>query len=136
MLDLLLALAQAAAPQPVQCGTRNPCTAPGQSWGMISNSSSPQPVVVGRMPPIPRAVPTPPKLGPGRYELVVHWPEETSRADYRRTFKDGTGCLKARAAVNDEHRARMAAIAVNMSNLGVALAMELDAPYAVCVPLG
>jgi hypothetical protein len=103
--------------------------------GIATNSKS-QPAVSVAIPAhlLPRATPEEPELGPGRYELVVHWPE-SAKADYRRSFKSGVSCLKARAAVLEEHRARMVAIAVNMSNRGTILAAELEAPYAVCIPL-
>ena len=105
--------------------------------GMISNSPSPQAIMVPQsaMPPIPLAVSEEPEVTSGRHELVVHWPESQPRDDYRRTFKTGEGCLKGRAAVLNEHNARTNAIAVNSSNKGVILAMVLEPPYAVCVPL-
>ena len=145
---IVLAALQAAAPGPptaapaeptVSCTPEGRCTVPDFSIGngMISNSSSAEAVIVpsSAMPPLPLAVARAPSLGPGRHELVVHWPDAQPGEDYRRSFKTGAACLKARAAVLDEHRARTAAIAVNMANRGTILAMMLDAPTAVCVPL-
>ncbi len=123
----------------VSCAPDGRCTVPEFSigYGMKSNSTSQPAIIVpsSKMPPLPLAVASAPSLGPGRHELVVHWPESEPSSDYRRTFKTGAACLKARAAVLDEHRARTAAIAVNTANRGVILAMMLEAPYAVCVPV-
>ena len=140
---LALMAVQSPAPAPaepaVTCTADGKCTVPDFSigYGMKSNSTSAPAIIVpsSRMPPLPLAVASAPSLGPGRHELVVHWPESEPRSDYRRTFRTGAACLKARAAVLDEHRARTAAIAVNTANRGVILAMMLEAPYAVCVPV-
>ena len=142
MLTALIALlamqsSGAQAPPPPTCTPQGLCTVTNWGNGMVSHSISGPAVTVphSAMPPIPLAVPEEPKLKAGRHELVVHWPEGEVRDDYRRTFKTGSACLKARSAILDEHNARTAAIAVNAANKGVILAMVLDPPYAACVPL-
>ena len=102
----------------------------------ISRTNSPEPLIVmpSSLPNVPLAVAAAPQLGPGRRELVVHWPNARPGADFRRTFKTGDGCLQARAAVLDEHRRRTSAIAVNMANR-VTTSGQLEAPYAVCMPV-
>lgn len=129
----------APAEPPMICNSEGYCTVPEFSigHGMKSNSTSLPPMIVSpsQMPPLPIAVAQPPSLGPGKHELVVHWPEPKPKPGYRRTFKTGDACLKARAAILDEHRRRTSAIAVNTANHGVILAMMLEPPYAICVPL-
>jgi hypothetical protein len=142
MLTALLAIlvlqsSGAQAPPSPTCTAQGLCTVPNWGNGMVSHSISGPAISVPQsaMPPIPLAVPEEPELKPGKHELVVHWPEGEAREDYRRTFKTGAACLKARFAILDEHNARASAIAVNSANKGVILAMVLDPPYAACVPL-
>ena len=125
-----------ASPSLNICDPRQ-CITNGQAGGMITNvlPSEPLTVLPSSMPPLPLAVAATPPLAPGRHELVVHWPESAQSDDYRRTFKSGAACLKARSSVLDEHRRRTSAIAVNMANRGTILAAMLEAPYAVCVPI-
>jgi hypothetical protein len=103
----------------------------------VSRVNAPEPLIV--MPSsamnFPLAVADAPRLGPGRHKLVVHWPDARPGKDFEQTFEAGEPCLKARAAVLDEHRRRTSAIAVNMANRGTILAAMLEAPYAVCLPL-
>ena len=136
----ILALQTAAPAEPkIRCTPDVYCTVPEFSIGngMKSNSPNPSAVIVpsSRMPPMPLAVPKEPKLDQGPHELAVHWPATEGDPDYRRPFKTGAACLKARSAVLDEHRRRTAAIAVNMYNRGTILAAMLEAPYAVCIPI-
>ena len=136
---ILAVQAVSAQPEPaMQCdptGTRCTHTGGAIGYGMVANSPAAPAVVYSGQMQLPKAVPDTPTLGPGKQERVVHWPDDSNR-DYRRTFGNGNACLKARAAVLDEHKRRMSAIAVNLGNRGVIMAMELEAPYAVCVPLG
>ena len=143
-IAIALMIAVQAAPSPparpgepaAQCDKDGRCTVPDFSigYGMVSNSAPARAVVMTGPIKLPMAVPGAPTLGPGKHELIVHWPGE-KKAGFSRSFRTGAQCLAARAAILDEHRRRVGAIAVNSSNRGVVIAMELDAPYAICMPV-
>src|SRR5687768_2067754 len=121
---------QTPPPAPSECKPRVPCTSSsGMGGGIATNVLAPEPLIVmhSQLPSLPLAVPTEPRLGTGRHELVVHWPETKVDRDYKRKFQTGAACLQARAAILDEHRRRTSAIAVNMANRGTILAMMLAA---------
>lgn len=72
-----------------------------------------------------RAIPDPsdarPKLGPGLHELIVHWASPGSAPDYRRVYRNGAACLRAREAL------------LKQSDCGGRLCPI--PPYAACVPV-
>jgi hypothetical protein len=123
-------LAVQATGQAPPCPTGQQC----QPWERQWQSDPVVGTVVqgnGRM-----TIPDTPRLGPGRHELVVHWPAGASGTDYRRVFGTGNACLKARAAILEEHRRRAAAAEADATARGLRMIGAPAAPYAICVPLG
>lgn len=132
MFSVLLALAAAqASPPACKAGTKcNPFDQFDEPWKPPDRD----PIVA-----IPDGhggyEPPPPKLGPGRQELVAHWPGSGAEADYHRVYSSGAACLKARAAVLDENARRLAANEADAESRGYRIVAPAASPYVMCVPI-
>lgn len=127
MLSVVMALAAAQATPLPPCKTGDKCEPWERAWRS-------DPVVA-----IPDGhggfEPPPPKLGPGRHELVVHWPGSAAEGDYHRVYSSGAACLKARAAVLDENARRLAANEADADSRGYKIIAPAASPYVMCVPV-
>lgn len=64
-----------------------------------------------------------PQIGGGPHELVVHWPSPATGPDYRRVYKSGAACMRARAAL------------LSQQPCDKDRALCVLPPYAACVPV-
>lgn len=84
--------------------------------------------------PIIGTVDNTPKLGPGPYELVVHWPT-AGAADYRRIYKTGRACLRARDAVLEPEIRNFTEVEAENRAAGYRKYVAAPGPDAMCIPI-